>query len=129
MLIVVLVQVLIVLTASLFNSLSLEIDELKYLSSKTLDLHQALIGLDDLKRKHFVLCRLVDRINQCFGLVTLLAMLRGFISIMVGSYNLVIFDSIRNGLDIKIYSWATIAFETFYLLLPIGAAWYLSFNV
>ena len=129
----VLVQVLVVLTASLFNILSLRIVELKEMSCSSHHTsefeNEALIGLNDWKMKHWMLTQLVDRINECFGLVTLLAMMRGFISIMVSSYNMVIFDSNQNGLDIKIYSWASIVLETFYLLLPIAAAWYLEIKV
>jgi len=133
MTICVLVQVLVVLAGSFFEILSHRIRELKESTVKSPDAEaEILLGLNDWKRKHLRVTQMVDRLNECFGLVTLFVILRGLISIMVSSYNITIFDSSRNtdnGEGAKNYAYASIALETFYISLPIGSAWYLQVKV
>ena len=129
----VLVQVLVVLAGSFFDILSHRICELKESSAKSQDSDaEILIGLNDWKRKHLRVTQMVERLNECFGLVTLLVIMRGLISIMVSSYNVMIFNSSKNtdsGEGVKIYAYVSIALETFYISLPIGSACYLHAKV
>ena len=133
MTICVLVQVLVVLAGSFFEILSHRIRELKESTAKSPDAEaEILLGLNDWKRKHLRVTQMVDRLNECFGLVTLFVILRGSISIMVSSYNIMVFNSSKNtdsGEGVKIYAYVGIVLESFYLSLPIGSACYLQVKV
>lgn len=129
----VLVQFLVVLAGSFFDMLSHRICELKQSSAKSQDaVAEILIGLNDWKRKHLRVTQMVGRLNECFGLVTLFVIIRGLISILVSSYNIMIFSSSMNtdsGDGAQKYAYVSIVLETFYISLSIGSACYLDIKV
>jgi len=133
----VMVSLLFVLAADLYKNLSERIDELRMIGLKSSDPKLVVIGINDWKRKHLLLTQFVDRINSTFGLVTLLVIARGFVYILVNTYNMVVFESNMgnnhrqqdDSFDVKIYPWFGIVLELFYLSLAIAAAYYLQIAV
>lgn len=132
----VIVSMLIVLAADFFNILNERIDKLRAIGLASSDPKSILIGINDWKRKHLLLTQFVGRINASFGIVTLLVTVRGFVYIIVNSYNMVVFESNKGNsrqqevsFDVKIYPWTGIVLELFYLSLAIAAAYYLKLSV
>jgi len=136
----VMVFLLYVLAADFYNILRERIDELREIGLKSSDPKLVLIGITDWKRKHLLLTQFVGRINSNFGLITLLVTFRGFVYIIVNSYNMVVFESTRRNIpgsnrlqdvsfDVVIYPWTGIVLELFYLSSAIAAAYYLQLAV
>jgi len=120
----VMVFLLYVLAADFYDILRERIDELREIGFKSSDPKSVLIGITDWKRKHFLLTQFVSRINSNFGLVTLLVTIRGFVYIIVNSYNMVVFESNKIqgfnrqqdvSFDFVIYPWTGLVLELFYL--------------
>ena len=136
----VMVSMLIVLAADFFNILDERIDNVRAIGLASTDPKSILIGINYWKRKHLLLTQFVGRINSSFGIVTLLVTIRGFVYIIVNSYNMVVFESNKGSnpygrqqaevsFDVKIYPWTGIVLELFYLSLAIAAAYYLKCSV
>ena len=113
----VMVSMLIVLAADFFNILDERIDNVRAIGLASTDPKSILIGINDWKRKHLLLTQFVGRINSSFGIVTLLVTIRGFVYIIVNSYNMVVFESNEENkrqqgrlysyitFDVMIYPW------------------------
>ncbi len=136
----VMVSMLIVLAADFFNILNDRIDQLRAIGLASSEPKSILIGINDWKRKHLLLTQFVGRINSSFGIITLLVTIRGFLYIIVNSYNMVVFETNKGNnpnsrqlvdvsFDVKIYPWTGIVLELFYLSLAIAAAFYLKLSV
>jgi len=133
----VMVSMLIVLAADFFNILNDRIDQLRAIGLASSEPKSILIGINDWKRKHLLLTQFIGRINSSFGIVTLLVTVRGFVYIIVNSYNMVVFESSKENnrqsanvsFDVKIYPWTGIVLELFYLSLVIAASHYLKCSV
>lgn len=135
----ILVFAMIFIIGAIFGVLNREVSELREEYFASMDSKRLLIALNEWKRKHLVAAKLVDKINSCFGIIILLVILRGFVFIIVNSYNMVTSGVSNNkkkdgaingaGLDVTIFPWVGIILEVFYLVLAISSAYYLQNRV
>ncbi len=129
----ILVFAMIFIIGAIFGVLNREVSELREEYFASMDSKRLLIALNEWKRKHLVAAKLVDKINTCFGIIILLVVLRGFVFIIVNSYNMVTSGVSKKkegtGLDVTIFPWVGIVLEVFYLVLAISSAYYLQNRV
>lgn len=128
MLVPVLTYAVIVFAALLFSLLSDLITDLANIGTRSLDPIPALDAVNEWKRLHFLVTKLVDRINKTLGMVTLLVMVRGFVNIMVNSYNMAAMDNTQREEDkwgLKIFNWGGMSLEVLYVSLLIFSAYFM----
>lgn len=112
----------IILAALLFSFLDDLITSIAISGSRSLDPAPALDALNEWKRLHFLVTRFVDRINRILGMVTLLVMIRGFVNIMVNSYNMAAMDNTQKEEDkwgLKMFNWGGMFLEFMYVSVMI----------
>jgi len=121
----------IILAALLFSFLDELITDITNSGSRSTDPTSALNDLNEWKRLHFLVTRFVDRVNKVLGMITLLVMVRGFVNIMVNSYNMAAMANTKKDEDQwgpEIFHCSGIFLECFYISFMIFTAYYMNRN-
>lgn len=121
---------MIIIAGGILDILDRELDVLRqeYLESK--DSKRLLIALNEWKRKHLISAGLISRINNLFGFIILLVILRGCVFIIINSYNILTTGVTKIGeIGVAIFPWVGIILEVLYLVMAVLSACYIQNKV
>ena len=126
--ILILFFVLVISASLLFEFLNQKIDMMLLLLHNSSSTECALIELNKWKRHHWMVSQLVDRINDCFGMIVFLSVLRGFVSFISYAYSMA-FASNKNDAFWELYYLIVFVNEFFHLWLAVYPPYFLQSEV